>query len=439
MILSSTTAFAQWIQKSPTASPPARTGSAIDFVPQNVGLIMFGGGSPFLTNETWLYDGATWVQLNPTTSPSGRAGAHLVYDSFRGVAVLYGGLASNISIPPPTNETWEWDGTTWSQATPTASAGNRYQYGACFDALRGRVVMYGGKSTQLLGIPNNETWEYDGATWAQITTTGNPGPRERPAMCFHAGIAQTVIFGGATGFGVTDETWLYDGNSSTWTQVATTGPKPSARNAAKMVYDSVRQICIMTGGQDGSGPLSDTWTFDGTNWLEQSSPTQPVRDHAFAFLPTSKQAVKFGGFTAAPNTLTDETWELGGGVLGTGCTGTNGTPSLTSSAAPVVGQSWTMDVVGLNPTLNIAFLVLGLAQLPGTDLGPLLGMPGCFGYATPDVIITLNGTGGAASWTWPAVAGPVGASLYAQALCLDPTVNAFGSTISNAFYTTLAN
>src|SRR5690606_5951708 len=218
----------------------------------------------------------TWNLLNPANSPSARIGAQLVYDYARGVAVLYGGLASNITIPPPTNETWEWDGTNWSQASPTASAGNRYRYGACFDFLSNRIVMYGGNTTQLLGMPNNQTWEYEGSTWSLVTTTGNPGPRDRPAMCFAAAIGKSVMFGGADGSGLTDTTWLYDGVLHSWTQVAIAGAKPPARNGASMTYDSVRHVCILTGGQDLAGALSDTWTFDGQSWIEQPTTTQAV-------------------------------------------------------------------------------------------------------------------------------------------------------------------
>lgn len=408
----------------------------MDFVPQNAGLVMFGGGAPFINNETWIYDGVNWAQQSPATAPSARAGMELVYDSARAVAVLYGGLASPISIPPPTNETWEWDGTTWTQVSPPTSAGPRYKYGACFDSGRSRLVMYGGSSTQLISIPNSQTWEYEGTTWSLISTTGNPGPRDRPSMCFHPGLGQSVLFGGYNGFSLTDETWIYNG--AAWTQVAITGSKPSPRNAAKMIYDPVRDLCVLTGGQDNVGPLSDTWTFDGTSWTQQPGSTQTIRDHAFAFLPTTAQAVKFGGFVAAPFTLSNQTWEFGAGIYGSGCVGTFGVPSLVATSAMRLGQGWTVDVDNLNPTFSLAFVVLGLTRLQAVDL-TVLNMPGCFAYTTPDLLVSVTGAAGQASWNWPLVAGPIGAGLYAQALCLDPSVNAFGFTASNAVFATITN
>lgn len=439
LLATATVAFAQWTQQSPATSPSARSGAAIEYVPQNGGLVMFGGISPLINDQTWTFDGNDWTQLSPTTSPSARFGTQLVYDYARGVAVLYGGLATNISIPPPNNETWEWDGTNWAQAAPANNPGNRSQYGASYDLVTGRTVMYGGTNTQLLSIPNSQTWEYDGSNWTQVATPVSPGPRERPAMCYHVALAQTLLFGGGDGFGVTDETWLYDGSTGTWQQVAITGAKPPARNAAKLAYDSQRNLSVLSGGQDFNGPLADTWTFDGTTWTEQPTTTQAVRDHAFAFLPTIAQAVKFGGFASAPNGLSNQTWTIGSGIYGSGCAGTNGVPMLTATSAPRIGSSWTMNVDNLNPSFNLAAMVLGLTKVPGVDLGPLLNMPGCAAFTTPDALFSLSGSAGQASWTWPAVSGLPGNAIYAQALCLDPTVNGFGFTISNALYATIGN
>ncbi len=430
-------AFAQWLQKAPATSPSARSGAAMAFDPNSNGVLLFGGSAPFINAETWLYDGANWTQLTPPASPTARFGAQLVYDSARNVSVLFGGLATSISIPPPNSDTWEWNGTTWTSITTVGNPGPRYQYGASFDPIRSRVVLFGGSTSQLLIPPSNQTWEYQGTTWTLVPTLGTPGPRNRPAMCFHNGLGKTVLFGGSTGSALTDTTWTYDG--STWTQLTIAGPKPSPRSSASMAYDPVRNVCVLMGGQDTTGPLADTWTFDGANWTQQPVTTQGVRDHALAFLPASNQVVKFGGFATAPNTLSNQTWEFGSGIYGRGCTGSNGVPALRAVAAPQLGQSYTLNVTNLEPTFNLAFFAFGLTQLPGIDLGPLLNMPGCAAFNTADVLLSATGSGGSASFTWSPVSGPLGASLYCQALCFDPAANGFGFTVSNAVFATLNN
>ena len=430
-------AFAQWAQKAPATSPAARIGAAMTYVPTNAGLVLFGGStSASINNQTWVYDGVTWSQLAPAASPTARSGAQMVYDPLRGVAVLYGGLASMISISPPNSQTWEWNGTTWTLATPTAHAGNRMNYGLCYDSVRGRVVMYGGATTQLITTPNNQTWEYEGTTWTLTTTTGNPGPRERPAMCFHDGLGKAVLFGGYDGSTLSDQTWLYDGVAGTWTQVVIPGAKPSARNAATLVYDTARNLCVLHGGQDTAGVLSDTWTFDGTSWTLQPTTTQGVRDHAMAFLPVNNQVVKFGGFVTGPFVLSNETWEIGSGIYGAGCAGSNGVPTLAAANAPLIGQGWTLNVGNLNPTFSTAILAFGFVQLPGVDLA-IIDMPGCSAFNFLDITISIGGGGGSASWNWPAVSGAQGDMFFGQAYCFDPGATPLGFTVSNPIYATI--
>ena len=49
-----------------------------------------------------------------------------------------------------------------------------------------------------------------------------------------------------------------------------------------------------------------------------------------------------------------------------------------------------------------------------------------------------TGAGGSFSWNWPLVTGPTG-TFWGQALCVDPTVNTFGFTLSNAISITVGN
>jgi hypothetical protein len=426
---------AQWLQKAPATSPTARMSAGMTFSPINSGILLFGGAAPLINNQTWVYDGVDWTLQTPAASPTARFGHQLVYDSLRGVVVLYGGLASAISIPPPASDTWEWNGANWTQITPTANAGARYRYAACFDPIRNRTVMFGGTNTQLLAPPLGTTWEYNGTTWTQVTSAGTPGPRDRASMCFHPGLGKAVLFGGYNGSAFTNQTWTYDG--TTWTQLTIAGSLPAARSSAGFCYDATRNVCVLMGGQDATGAMADTWTFDGTAWRQQTVTTTAGRDLMLEFLPNTNQVVRFGGFVAAPNTLTNQTWELGTGVYGSGCAGSNGTPTLTPLSAPQTGQPWSVNIGNLAPTFSLAFLVFGFTQLPGLDLGPLLGMPGCASYCTPDLLLSVSGGGGTAGFTWNPVSGPIGGAFYCQALCFDPGANSFGFTMSNAAYATV--
>ena len=45
-------------------------------------------------NDTWTYDGTTWTRQSPTTSPRGRINAAMAYDPTIGQLVLFGGTAA---------------------------------------------------------------------------------------------------------------------------------------------------------------------------------------------------------------------------------------------------------------------------------------------------------------------------------------------------------
>jgi hypothetical protein len=406
------------------------------FDPNVGGALMFGGGTPFNTAETWTYDGTTWTQLAPATSPTARFGAQLAYDLNRGVSVLVGGWTSNLSIGTPSNQTWEFDGSTWTLAAPTVLAPNRYWHGLCHDMVRGRTVLYGGASSGLLGA-TNQTFEYDGTTWAQIATAANPGMLARPAMCYHLGIGKAVLFGGSNysvGGSGSNATWLYDGTN--WTLVPAGGSVPAARTAATMVYDNVRGVCVLTGGMDDGGNyLNDTWQFDGTTWTQLPTLAQASRDHCSAYLPASRKVLKSGGHVAAPNVLSNQTWEFGATTesYGVGCIGTAGVPVLVANEARI-GENFTATLFGLHPAAPIAIFVFGVSEVPGIPLDSF-GLTGCQAWVTLDFSFVQPAAAGQSMLSWNPVIAGVGQVIYGQGVSFDP-VNPFGATVSNAIRVT---
>ncbi len=67
-------------------------------------LVVFAVGSSY--NETWTFDGTSWTQQTPATIPSGRINPQMAYDSVRQETLLYGGEGAS--------DTWVWNGTTWT-------------------------------------------------------------------------------------------------------------------------------------------------------------------------------------------------------------------------------------------------------------------------------------------------------------------------------------
>lgn len=423
---------AQWTLSTPPATPGARAGHgmAADAVGN---VLLFGGAATFQPlNQTWQWDGSTWTQLAPASSPGVRSMIEVVYDSARDRHVVFGGWTTAISIGTASNETWEFDGATWTLMAPTANPGGLWKYGACFDAVRGRLVLYGGASNGF-PIALQNTWEYDGTTWTQVPGASAPGPIESPAMCFHAGINRTVMFGGINPqIGGTDTTWLFDG--ATWTAANVTSARPSVRTGAKMVYDPFRGVCVLFGGMDPFNgiPFADTWEFDGTAWTQIASPATGGRALGLAFDVVRRQVVRHGGF-GNPNN--GETWLYGAQVttFGTGCLGSNGTPALSAVDVPRLGEPWSLTMNGTAVGVPFAIMVFGTAAIGPIPLDGI-GMTGCSAWISPDLLLTTGAAGGVASWTGslPVQPGLLGVHLYAQGLSFDLGVNPASLTASNA-------
>ena len=70
-------------------------------------VVLFGGRRAGLAvNDTWVWNGATWTRQFPKTSPPARTAASMAYDAATGNVVLFGGL--NGAGVRPLNDTWTW-------------------------------------------------------------------------------------------------------------------------------------------------------------------------------------------------------------------------------------------------------------------------------------------------------------------------------------------
>lgn len=425
-------ASAQWRQVNTSPPPPGSRSPAMAASAAG-SVVLFGGGTGSFSNpfsdETWVF-GSDWTQVATSSGPSGRSEAAMVFDAQRGVFVLYGGWDSPFSIGFGIDETWEFDGASWSQAAPTASPGGLWKHTMCYDPVRGVTVLFGGASTGLVGATNG-TWEYDGSTWTQSSAPGAPGPRENAAMCFDQALGQCVMFGGIDPLsGPLNQLWIYNG---AWQQVAPIGPWPSARYGMSFEYDPVRQVALMHGGFDGIGnALSETWEFDGFNlaWTLRSSSGPSGGNFGAAFDPVGRRLVRFGGIGNI-----GDTWRYGAleASFGSGCAGSNGTPALAAAAPPRLGQVYSLQLANLVPTMPIGVFVLSFTSVPATPLDAV-GLLGCNAYIAPDVLVSTNAAGGQAFWSGliPNNTALLSVSLFSQGLSLDPGANPANLTVSNA-------
>jgi hypothetical protein len=301
-----------WIQPQEPVSPPGRCCMGIAYDPAMAASVMFGGfTNPTILNDTWTWSsGQGWSQLFPTTSPSPRESPAMAYDGAAGNIVLFGGSNAN-SNGIFYNDTWIWDGTTWTQQFPAISPPVR-QFGAmAYDAATRTVVLFGGFDGYT--NPLGDTWTWNGLTksWTQHFPATSPSPRQPAMMAYDDATKTVVLFSGSDGssdYTSFNDTWTWNGTA--WTQQFPASI-PSPREQAVGAYDALLGSVVLFGGVDGpGGELNDTWIWTGTNWQQLHPAAVPTGRWVAGmdYDPIAQRLLLFSGF--GTHTL-DDTWLFG--------------------------------------------------------------------------------------------------------------------------------
>lgn len=91
----------------PVFSPQAPVARNADQV------LLFAGFEASREVTTWIFNGQVWRRY-AGVSPTRRKGAQMAFDNRRSVIVIHGGDDGSQVL----NDTWEWDGSKWRQASP---------------------------------------------------------------------------------------------------------------------------------------------------------------------------------------------------------------------------------------------------------------------------------------------------------------------------------
>ena len=309
-----------WVQQTPSTSPTARAfpGSAIAYDTARRQVVLFGGfdGSPSGLSDTWVWDGATWIDKtppNPANRPLPRVyTAAMAYDEAHRQVILFGGLSASGAY---LSDTWAWDGATWQLKNPLNRPPGRDAHAMAYDAVRGQVVLFGGNNSDLGGALA-DTWVWDGTNWTNKTpsnSANSPPKQVWHTMAYDAARDRIVLFSGAGSSPNFSDTWVWDG--STWAKKTPPNPanSPSLRIWESMAYDKARGQVILFGGYDLGGTLfDDTWAWDGTIWTNKTpsnSANSPpaLLNSAMAFDAGRDQIVVFGGSINSVG-FTNGTW-----------------------------------------------------------------------------------------------------------------------------------
>ena len=254
----------RWVPIQTPTTPPGRSNHAMVYDTARDRFVLFGGFPNSVTylGDTWEFDGATWIDRTPPSSPPGRWDPGMTYDEARSRVLLFGGYAGISTI---LGDTWEYDGMTWTQRTPSRLPPPRRSAVLVYDPLRERTLLFGGRSfVENKWVDLNDTWEWDGTDWTELAPAISPSPRAYAAGAFDPMRRRIVVVGGdefAT-LRTSNEVWEWDG--TTWTLSATVDAV--SRESPTLFYDAVDRVMVLFGGRDlASRDHNDTWIRELTS------------------------------------------------------------------------------------------------------------------------------------------------------------------------------
>lgn len=196
------TSFFAWIVVNRPGPSPRRGHGMVSTIGR---LLLFGGTTalPSTTSgETWLYDtnSGGWT-LQSLPGPSPRTLAVLVNNPARNEVLLFGGSTDETGDPGSLlGDTWVWSGVWRRMPDSLDGPSPRYMAAAAYDVRRRTIIMFGGYN----GGPLNDTWEWNGTAWTELHPDATPPAQFGHSMAWDG--ENIVMFGGKNG-GATSATY----------------------------------------------------------------------------------------------------------------------------------------------------------------------------------------------------------------------------------------
>jgi len=304
-----------WKKQSPGFSPNSRGYNVMASISGDDKIILFGGGSGMnIDNDTWEYDFSndTWTEKtpNPKTAANnpGRNYFSKMASSSRYKTILFGGVSGD--------DTWEYDSRTgsWTDVSkPNRPSKAGHAMSSVYD--EDKVVLFSGGG---LSVVFGDTWVYDSnnGSWEEKNPSSKPTARGECAMAPIFGTSKVLLFGGRTWTNTyLSDTWVYDINNDTWTNLQPSNSKPSPRSYHEMasIYGDDK-VVLLGGSPEQHRYLDDTWVYDlsdnaWTKIIPRSPTNKPTyrANFGLATIYQKDRTVLFGGISTGGSQLGD-TW-----------------------------------------------------------------------------------------------------------------------------------
>ena len=207
-----------WTQEHPPTSPSPRTAALMAYDGATKTVVLFGGHPGFAPSgpgldDTWIWNGSNWKEALPAARPTTAGSSAMAYDGTTRNLVLFSGR----SLAARYGDTWTWNGTTWTELHPRVSPPSRLANGQlAYLAPRKVIVLFSGK--EILGKEvsfrktnvRDDTWTWNGTTWTELHPPVSPPGRTLGMLAFDSVGQRAVLVGGQNNLQA-------EGITATWT------------------------------------------------------------------------------------------------------------------------------------------------------------------------------------------------------------------------------
>ena len=293
---------------------PSISGESLGYDPEDGRLILFGGVYPHqfssctTSNSTWEYDGQNWTQMHLSTSPVGRIGGNLIYFPPDQGLVLQGGYepCGTSNADNGVNRTWLFSHNTW---TPLAFGPPfRIRASVSYDPGSRSIVEFGGCCLVRPSGPNttlSDTWVFNGSVWTNATPAFSPEGRQSAPLVTDSADGYVVLGPGwnIDRSRVVDSTWAFAGGI--WRNLSAVSPVvPGDASCAEYLPAAVGVAFI-----DQSTAVNRMWLFKNGSWsLPASNTNGTPRCSAMPQEPSPWGALMLNGSTTL--NFTPSGWQL---------------------------------------------------------------------------------------------------------------------------------
>jgi hypothetical protein len=282
---------------------------------------------------TWTWDGVhAWSQRRSASAPAtipGKVGGPvpaMAWDPItRSVLAVVGDMPRPgdlvPTVAPPA--TWSWQSGAWTRLdsvhTPDVVSGVMFSFpparqlilfsGCCDVVQKPANSSYPFKNAAKPGM-----WAWDGHDWSEVHPAHLPPARWGATVAYSSELNEAVMYGGQA---ISPEpppltdTWSWNGTD--WRQVAS--PKVPGDFVVSTAAAARGQVVLTAGGQSFTkGTASSdnqTWVWGGTAWVKLDVPTPSCFYCELAYDPVRRLTVLVSDTDGRPN-ATDEVWTWDG-------------------------------------------------------------------------------------------------------------------------------